>query len=743
MKKLLLITSLIAASVQMSAQETNINPMTIFQGMESGLYVSPLWNNINVSPDVHLRGVGSLRLGGGPMWMVDGVILNDTHLSDLNPLSFLNPYDIESVEVIKNISQAAVYGSKAAEGVVIINTGMPNDRDLGVTYNGNAGVTLPVSGVLSSRTGCVTNHSLAFSGRQGKTVYGASGYYNFTQGPMKQNDFQSGGLRAKFDTKANKFIWFGSNISATIGNMASAVPGDYLEDWSEDFGDEAAEKRLTNSTYVTLNFLDNLKLNLDLGLDFHAVNRYIWYGEGTEVGKEENGSAFVTGTSQFRYNAGADLEWYRYFNGNHRVSARGAFELEGGNTDYNCTGGSDFFSHYLRARGIGLAASDPFINKYKYSHFTLGGVAELSYDYKGEVGVGVIARMDNTPRYDAGKVRLHKSANLYWDIQKSLFPDSKTVSALRINAGYGEAGKESPAPYGMYPLYLSGDYDKVDTDIQMFYSGLSRLKTAEFNVSAQIGFFLDRLMVDFGYYDRMTNDTFASYCFGVQDGHYWGYVDECREEYRASSIVGNRGFEADVAARIFDGKRFGWSLNANVSYNVNQILKVDNLDSGARHADDELTTSLNVLGSGVGSFYGYKTDAEGNYCDLTGEGVLNDYDKVLIGNPVPKHFGGFGSSFRVDDFSLDLQCSWAGGFEMLDLTALYAKETAPYVISDKYVAAGDYFSLSRVSVSYKFKFEQKKFFKGITVRLSGMNLLMTNKMYKTPTCILAGVSIHI
>jgi len=742
MKRLLLIISLMTACLLSPAQEITLDPMTMFQGMESGLYVSPLLNNINVSPDVHLRGVSSLRTGSGPIWIVDGVILNDTHLSDLNPLSFLNPYDIESVEVVKNISRAAAYGSKAAEGVVIINTEMPKDRGFGVTYNGNAGLTLPVGGVTSSRTGCVTNHSLSFSGQQGKTVYGASGYYNFSQGPMKMNDFNSGGLRAKFDTKANNFIWFGSNTACAIGKMTSAVPGSYLEDWSEDFGDEAADKRLTNSTYVTLNFLDNLKFNVDLGIDFHTVNRYIWYGEGTEVGKEENGSAFVTGTSQFRYNLGADLSWYRYFGNHHRLSARGAFELEGGNTDYNCTGGSDFFSHYLRARGIGLAASDPFINKYKYTYMTLGGVADLSYDYNGMAGVDILARIDNTPRYDAGKVRLYKSANLYWDIHRTLFAENKTVSTLRIDAGYGDACKESPAPYGMYPLYLSGNYGQVDSDIQMFYGGLSRLRSSEFNVSAKIGFLADRVTVGLGYYDRLTNDSFISYCFGQSDGHYWEYVDG-KEEYRASSIVANRGFEADITARIFDGKLFGWSLDANASYNVNQLLKVDALDAGVHQADDQITTSFNVLGAKVGSFYGYKTDAEGRYCDLTGDGAVNDYDKILLGNPVPEYYGGFGSTFRIADFSLDLRCSWAGGFETLDLTSLYANETSPYVISDKYISPRDYFSLSKVSASYKFKFDQKKFIKGVIVRFAGMNLLMTNNMYKTPKQVLLGVSIHI
>ena len=318
---------------------------------------------------------------------------------------------------------------------------------------------------------------------------------------------------------------------------------------------------------------------------------------------------------------------------------------------------------------------------------------------------------------------------------------AKALSSLRLNAGYGDAGKESPAPYGMYPLYMTGDYPQVSRDYQMFYGGLNRLRTSEFNVSLAAGFLDEKLKVSLGYYDRMTNDSFISYCFGVDEGHYWRY-DTAVEEYRASSIIANRGFEADLSAQIFKTKKFDWSIYANASYNVNQLLKVDALDMASRQSDDELTT-INVLGYKVGSYYGYRTDADGNCIDMTGEGIVDDYDKVLLGNSVPEYFGGFGSIFRVAGFSFDLQCSWAGGFEMMDAASLYANEKSPYVLTDEYIADGGYFSLSKVAASYKFEFGKKKFIKGLSVRVFGTNLFMTNKMYKTPTSVLAGISIYL
>lgn len=743
MKRILILASIVAAAVQLSAQGVEVNPMTGLQGIGSGLYVSPLMNNINLSPDIYLRGVSTVRSGGGPLWIVDGVLLNNSHLSDLNPLSYLNPYDIQSVKVVKNISNSTIYGGKGAEGAIIISTASPDNEGFRVNYNGNAGVTLPVAGVDDSRTGCITNHALSFSGYQGKTYYGISGFYTLNQGPMKNNDGSQGGVRTVFTTRANRFLWFTANTAFSLGNMESAVPGEFLKDWSEDFNDEAVERRITNSSCITLNLLDNLKLNVNLGVDFHNISRYIWYGLGIQEGKEANGQSFISGTGQFRYNTGADVSWFRYFHDKHRLSAAAAFELEGGNTDYTNTGGADFFSHYLRARGISLAASDPFINTYKYDYLTLGGYATFAYDFDDVIGADVLARIDNTPRYDDSRLRLYKSANVYVDLHKWLMSQAQTVSSLRIDAGYGDAGKESPVPYSMYPLYLSGDYKQIDPAYQMFYEGLSRMRSAEFNVSLKAGFLSDRITLEAGYYDRMTNDSFFAYCFGKEGEHsWWGYVDRM-DDYSASTIVANRGFEADLEVRIFDKKNFSWSLHANASRNINQLLKVSALDGVGKQSGDEMVTAINIQGAHAGAFYGYKTNAQGQRMDLTGEGDINEYDKVLLGNPVPGYFGGFGTTLKTAGFSFDVLCNYAGDFDKLDLLSLYANETAPYALSDKYVTSGGYFSLSKVEASYRFDFKKKSFVKGITARVCGMNMFISNNIYLAPKSVVAGVSIHI
>lgn len=74
---------------------------------------------------VRIRGYGSINAGNAPLYVVDGVQLNTTTTSTFtqsNPLAFLNPNDIESIDILKDAATAAVYGAAASNGVVIITT---------------------------------------------------------------------------------------------------------------------------------------------------------------------------------------------------------------------------------------------------------------------------------------------------------------------------------------------------------------------------------------------------------------------------------------------------------------------------------------------------------------------------------------------------------------------------------------------------------------------------------------------
>jgi len=96
---------------------------------------------------IRVRGVGSISAGSDPLYVVDGVQLNTTNNSTFtssNPLAFLNPSDIESIEILKDAAAASIYGSQAANGVVLVTTKRGKAGKTQISVNYFTGVADPI-----------------------------------------------------------------------------------------------------------------------------------------------------------------------------------------------------------------------------------------------------------------------------------------------------------------------------------------------------------------------------------------------------------------------------------------------------------------------------------------------------------------------------------------------------------------------------------------------------------------------
>src|SRR5690606_29601724 len=99
------------------------NPGQLLQGKVAGVNVSVVSGEPGASQDVIIRGIGSLRSGTTPLYVVDGFTLDNSGIGLANnPLNFINSNDIESIEVLKDASATAIYGARAANGVIVITT---------------------------------------------------------------------------------------------------------------------------------------------------------------------------------------------------------------------------------------------------------------------------------------------------------------------------------------------------------------------------------------------------------------------------------------------------------------------------------------------------------------------------------------------------------------------------------------------------------------------------------------------
>jgi TonB-linked SusC/RagA family outer membrane protein len=152
-------TEVTGAISSVRAEELQNIPAASFesaiQGKMAGVNVASSTGEPGASPQITIRGTGSISAGNEPLFVIDGVPIskNENLQGNLesrrgsfqppkaNPLATINPQDIESIEVLKDASAAAIYGSRGSNGVVLITTKSGKKGDLQVNFNAYGGVS--------------------------------------------------------------------------------------------------------------------------------------------------------------------------------------------------------------------------------------------------------------------------------------------------------------------------------------------------------------------------------------------------------------------------------------------------------------------------------------------------------------------------------------------------------------------------------------------------------------------------
>jgi TonB-dependent outer membrane receptor, SusC/RagA subfamily, signature region len=135
----------------------NASPTDMIQGRVAGVNMVTNGGEPGAGVSVRIRGANSIRSGQDPLYVIDGVPLDITDVqpsgastagvgssANKNPLNFINPEDIESIDILKDASATAIYGSRGANGVVIVTTKKGKEGKATVSYSGYTGFsTLP------------------------------------------------------------------------------------------------------------------------------------------------------------------------------------------------------------------------------------------------------------------------------------------------------------------------------------------------------------------------------------------------------------------------------------------------------------------------------------------------------------------------------------------------------------------------------------------------------------------------
>ena len=230
------------------------DPGQMLQGKVPGLVVSSTADP-NGSPTITLRGASTLRTGAmSPYYVVDGIPGVD--------ISIVSPEDIESIDVLRDATATAIYGSKAANGVIIITTKKGSKERTNVTYNGyvaidnilkkfdvctaddlrqyakDNNITLKDGGANTDwqdevlRTGISHNHNVNISGGNGSTNYMVSADLRKREGVIKMTGFDRFNVRSLVSTKTLKDhltvslganMMYGKHFGVPSGNEGASV----------------------------------------------------------------------------------------------------------------------------------------------------------------------------------------------------------------------------------------------------------------------------------------------------------------------------------------------------------------------------------------------------------------------------------------------------------------------------------------------------------------------------------------
>ncbi len=256
-----LTSAITTVSAEEIAKTPSGQPMQALQGQVAGLQVVSA-GAPGDAPTVRIRGVGSYpgQNNEAPLFVVDGMFFDD--------IDFLNNNDIKSITVLKDASAAAIYGVRAANGVVLIETKSGNfDQPAQITYDGYYGIQTPqqvlkmanaeqfttmalesgseadISFIMNAmqrygrsrvnpnvpdvntdwydvimRNAQITNHSINVSGGGSRAAYAIGGSYFFQEGMLDmKNEFERFNLRSKVDYQATDWLTIGGNAIFSNG----------------------------------------------------------------------------------------------------------------------------------------------------------------------------------------------------------------------------------------------------------------------------------------------------------------------------------------------------------------------------------------------------------------------------------------------------------------------------------------------------------------------------------------------
>jgi len=196
-------------------------PVTSFEGALSGkvagLQISTNSSQAGAAPNIRIRGIGSMNASNEPLYVIDGVPVSSGNIGQMsdyiyatnNVMNSLNPEDIESISILKDAAASSLYGSRAANGVILITTKKGKEGKPSVTLKSSIGFT---------PSWATKNYETASTQEQVKMLYMVLHDYKTSDGATDAvaNAYAIKQLNKKFNKYGYQFTTDNTSLDATV-----------------------------------------------------------------------------------------------------------------------------------------------------------------------------------------------------------------------------------------------------------------------------------------------------------------------------------------------------------------------------------------------------------------------------------------------------------------------------------------------------------------------------------------------
>ncbi|MDD3358516.1 MAG: SusC/RagA family TonB-linked outer membrane protein [Parabacteroides sp.] len=612
-------------------QGASNSPLQMVDGKVAGLSVSnPAAADPNRSTDIQVRGASSLKAGNGPLIVIDGMPGGD--------LRNLAQQDIESITVLKDGSAAAIYGSRAANGVILVQTKQGKSGKVSIAYDGyfehdavaaKPDILSPEEFVAKGRAkdwGSRTNwydalindnnfgqnQNISLSGGSESTIFRISANYRTKEGIDIATNREEYGLRASFkQTTLEGLLEVGGNISYRLAdedyadyavfkqavklNPTVAIDEmDYFKGRYDEYNpiknltereNGASQEYSTVDFNIKLNLLKNLNTELKLGRQGHNKKQREFYT------KDHRESIDNSRAGRARLNAENWVDWtmewlanYSFKIDKHDVKMMGGYSYQEFNNEgfwaENMDFPNDAFSYNnLDAGKWNKEKGRLGMDSWKSKEKTIAFLGRVNYDYDNLFLVTASLRYEGNSKFGADhKWGYFPAASAAWRFSRlAIFEDSPVVNDLKLRASYGETGRSGFDRYIALARY-SGYGQQINSDgkwIQVYGPGNN--PNTDLSWEKQISY---NLGVDYTLFDSRLS---GSADFFIREGKdviadYDAPVPPNLHQSITTNVgtTTSKGVELQVNWDAVKAKDFTYSTNLTASYIKSKLKSFSN-----------------------------------------------------------------------------------------------------------------------------------------------------------------------